>query len=259
MTAKGKGIIIPPLEPDLRVNRLVVAIMKTDCLKEYFFDQNKVFLACTYLGIRPPIIHYIDDIILFLNSLYFEKTDKFQQFFEYILNEILEEEGYDPQYEFFEGYNRFSQELNILGYHYDVDQEKVIPVVGHAMGDVEIESELEKMLHKLNSEYPKMLKGAWETFLSESPDKYRQTIVSVRELLNQVLRQLAPEQETRRDRAKQIIKSDTEAELVNAVAEVIVKLSDTQSKIHERFNYEDTLFTLKITEYILYFLLMRIT
>lgn len=258
-TSKRSIEVSPKKSPDLRIKRLGVAIMKSMDLKLYFFSPSKMPLACTYVDIKHNYFGDVNDVINFLDSLYFRNTEKFRQFFEYVLNEILEEK--EPlilnRSELFDGFLRFLQELNTLGYDYDVNKQKVIPTVGHTKEDMEIETELESMLGRINSEYPEMLRGAWSAFLSESPDKYRQTTTSLRELIRKVLDQLAPEEGTRRDRVKKIIRSRTEAELVDAVADTVDKLYKLQSKLHEKLDYESTLFALKTTEYLLYFLLKR--
>lgn len=80
----------PPRKLDLRINRLVVAIWKSEELKGYFSDYLKMKLTCTYLGISTPSGFHIEDIIVFLDSLYFEDVEIFRQLMEYALNEIKE-------------------------------------------------------------------------------------------------------------------------------------------------------------------------
>ena len=138
---------------------------------------------------------------------------------------------------------------------FDVDKGKVIPTTGHVAEDSKLNSELETMLGRLDPDYPKILNGAWDAFLSDSSDKYRQTAVSIRELVDKVIDSLAPGEGTRMKRVSQILGSETEAELVDAVANTVVKIYGLQSKLHSKLDYESTLFVLKTTENLLYFLL----
>lgn len=267
MPFKGKWIEPKPI--DLRINRLAVAIMKSENLHDYFFDFSKMLLVCRYFGINAPYLDTADDVANFLESLYLTNPEKFRQFFQYILNEIIEEkkplaiESSKPLLlvdgkELFEGFNFFLRELNVLGFDYDISKHKVIPTVGHTKEDIEIKTELEEMLDRLDPKYREMLRGAWDSFLSHNPDKYRHTVTSLRELTSMITRQLAPVEKTRKDRIKKIIASEKEEELVESLAETIVKLQDLQSnKVHTEADYNNTLFALKATENLLFFLLKK--
>lgn len=267
MHFKGK---FPELKQiDLRINRLVVTIMKSKELHDYFFDYSKISLACRYLGIYEPYLRAVNDVADFLDPLYFTEPEKFRQFFQYVLNEIIE--GKEPlaiesskplrlvnEKELFDGFNLFLRELNILGFDYDYSSHKVIPTVGHTKEESQIETELEEMLDGLDSKYRVILRGAWESFLSHNPDKYRHTTTSLRELTRMIIQQLAPEEKTRKDRIRKIIASEREEEFVESLAETIVKLQDVQSeKVHGIADYDSTLFVLKSTEYLLFFLLKK--
>lgn len=161
-------------------------------------------------------------------------------------------------YEVFDGFNSFLRELNVLGFDYDIRSQKVIPTVGHTKEEVQIETELEEMLDRFDPKYREMLRGAWGSFLSDNPDKYRQTVTSLRELTSMTIRQLAPNETTRKERIKRILTSETEGELVESLAETIVKLQDLLStKVHTEADYNTTLFALKATESLLFFLLKK--
>jgi hypothetical protein len=114
------------------------------------------------------------------------------------------------------------------------------------------------MLDKLDPKYRDMLQGAWDSFLSENKDKNRQTLTSLRELTSMVIRQLAPEETTRKNRIRRIIASEKEEELTESLVDTIVKLQDLHSKnVHTKPDYDSTLFALKATEYLLFFLLKK--
>ena len=179
-----------------------------------------------------------------MDSLYLTDVETFRQLIEYELSEIKENStkpprlvmsfqgGYiEPNYDYnIEDFSRFRRELRMLGF--DIDKGKVIPTTGHAEEDSKLTSELETMLGRLDPDYPKILNVAWDAILSDSSDKYRQTAVSIRELVDKVIDRLAPSDGNRRNRVRQILGSETEAELVDAVANTVVKLHGLQSKLH---------------------------
>lgn len=53
--------------------------------------------------------------------------------------------------------------------------------------------DLEDLLAEINPRFARMLRGARQTLRSDGPDRFRQAAVSVRELMKQVLVELAPE------------------------------------------------------------------
>jgi hypothetical protein len=257
-----KSTYIVPRPIDFRINRIVVMIMKSKALYDYFFDLPKISLARRYLGIEEHYIGTAQDLALFLDGLYFIDPEKFRQFLEFVLTEIVDERKpllVTNGKEIFDGFGKFLSELNTLGFDYDFSSNKVILTVGHMREDRQIKTELEEMLERLDSKYCPMLNGAWESFLSDNPDKYRQTITSLREMTSMVIRQLAPNEETRKDKIKKIIGSEKETALVESLAETIVKLQDVQStKVHTEPDYDSTLFALKATENLLFFLLKKV-
>lgn len=138
-----------------------------------------------------------------------------------------------------------------------LEEEKIEP-------EPKLESELDEMLNEMNPDYVGMLHGAWKAFYSDNPDKIRQSIVSIRELLNQILRQLAPEAKTRRERVKAIISSseeprNAEVEFIDVMASAIAKLSKLLSKVtHINYKHiESVRGILKAAEGIIYFLLVN--
>ncbi len=152
------------------------------------------------------------------------------------------------------------EEINLAlrgdGYEYNKDEEQMYPTVGHEKEEREMISELDRLLKELNPEYVKMRQGAWDTLSSGGPDSFRQSISSIRELLRQVIDQLAPNEGTRKEKVKKILSSSTGGELCDAIANVVDKLYSLQSaKYHTMSNYESALLALKITEWTMFYIL----
>ncbi len=96
------------------------------------------------------------------------------------------------------------------------------------------EKELDTYLARLNPDFPKMRRGAWQTFHGNSEDKIRQSISSMRELFSNILWILAPKknrEETRISQLKRILHDDTQAEFIEAEAKACDKLYDYSCKI----------------------------
>lgn len=255
---------------DQRIERLVVAIAKSKDLLNYFFDDYKMHLACKYLNIETPNFgRSLDRISDFLYTSYFRDPEKFRELIQYILSEIIEKYGplvissrkafqLAEAQEVFDGFYRFLKELNVLGYDYDYGKGKVVPTVGHTKEDTQVQTVLEDMLDRLDPKYRAMLQGSWESFLSDNKDKYRQTCASLRELTRMVIDQLAPKEKSRKARIRRILTSESEAELTELFVDTIAKLYNLQSKnVHTKPDYDSTLFALKATEYLLFFLLKK--
>lgn len=124
------------------------------------------------------------------------------------------------------------------------------------------ENELDELLTNLNSEFPSIRRGAWQTFYSASEDRWRQSSTSMRELLNQVLQTLSPDQENRKKKVKAIfvdteLESDSLTDLAVKCANVVDALHSSQSKLtHTNFrNDKAARFILVVTEELLYLFL----
>jgi hypothetical protein len=262
-------------KPDIRIKRLVVAITESSRLNEYFYNRNHMMLLCTYLDLNMPRTS-LDGIISWLDVIYTSNPETFRQLIQYALNKVMptptiasirkELEAISELIELFNGFTHFIIELNSLGFSYNYATQQVIPITDHIEEDVKIQSEIDIILRRLSSQsgsdYVSKRQGAWDTLLSESHDRYPQAVSSIRDLLSAVLRQLAPDKETRKSRVKAILTSDTETDLVNSIANTIDELYGLQSKIHvtetaKMLDYESALFAIKTTEYLLYFLLKR--
>jgi hypothetical protein len=195
----------------------------------------------------------------FLKILYTEQRGLFEQFLGKILREYLEHSLHSTEIP-----EPVLICLHSLGY--DFDQGKLVSRVGKIEAEQEIETQLDEWLQQLNSNFPSIRRAAWETYLSGNPDRLRQSITSMRELLNNVIKHLAPDETLhgrgikkveRAHRLKHILGDSTEAEVVDAIVRVINSLYSVASKATHSPKYESeaTLYTLKSIEYTLYFLL----
>lgn len=126
----------------------------------------------------------------------------------------------------------------------------------------DFENEIDFLLSKVDSDLPTIRRGAWETYNSQSEDRWRQASASSRELVNQTLRKLTEEDGNRKEKVKDIlsgteIESDTLAELIADCADVVDDLYSAQSKVtHTNFRHDDaTRFVLILSEEITYLLL----
>jgi len=116
----------------------------------------------------------------------------------------------------------------------------------------------------VNKTYLNVLEGAWQAFYSDSKDKYRQALVSCRELLDDVLETLGDGEKVkeaekpegkRKIWVREILGSGRESEIVTASANLISSLYGMESSLHGEPDSSRALFALTETEHILYFLL----
>jgi len=125
---------------------------------------------------------------------------------------------------------------------------------------MEMMSELERMLNEIKPDFLRMFKGSWEALLSDNPDRYRQAISSMRELLRQVIDELSGAKggETRKERVRQILGRGSDTELVDALASTVDAIYDFQSsREHTQSDYESAIFVISEAEYVLYYILKR--
>ena len=126
-----------------------------------------------------------------------------------------------------------------------------------------VDQDIDSLLKKLNPDFVTMRVGAWTTFNAKSPDHLRQSITSMRELFNHVLRSLSPGGATRKDRIRAIMSGNgrktAEADFIELVAESVDKLYPVLSKITHTV-YKDELcveMVLKAAEAVLVVLLKK--
>jgi hypothetical protein len=155
----------------------------------------------------------------------------------------------------------FCEHLEPLGLSYDGDQ--VLQVGTHSQAEQELKSELKRLLGEVDKRFPGMLEGAWEAFYSENKDKYRQALVSCRELLDDVLEILGDGEKSKGEKTgakrkiwvREMLRSGRESEIVTASTDLISSLYGMESSIHGAPDSSTALFALTETEHILYFLL----
>ena len=126
-----------------------------------------------------------------------------------------------------------------------------------------VEQDIDSLLRGLDPNYLTMRVGAWTTFRAKGPDHLRQSVTSMRELLNHVLRKLSPGDITRKDRIRAIMsgngKRAAEVDLIESMADYVDKLYLVLSKIAHTV-YMDELsveMALKATEAVLVVLLKK--
>jgi len=142
------------------------------------------------------------------------------------------------------------------GLRYDSEKNTIYPFMRGMEEEKKITNELDELLIKIDPNFAKIHNGAWEALSSGTGDSYRQSISSARELLNQVLRTLAPGEMTRRKRIKQILGSSRRAKLLDAISKVVEELyAQLSTGEHTTPNLLDTMLALKLTEYTLYYIL----
>lgn len=187
----------------------------------------------------------LEAVLTYLNKI---EEDKLLGFVNLLLEGLLSYE--DSSY-----LNNYLQRDGLL---YDMSEKFLKPSLGHFEEEGQISSELEEMLEEINPDFLAMYRGAWEALSSGTVDSFRHCISSTRELLSQLLRELAPEATTRKSRVKLILNSESQSELVDNISRVIDKLYGVLSgKEHTSPDYLSTLYTLKMAEYTIYYILKK--
>ena len=114
--------------------------------------------------------------------------------------------------------------------------------------------ELNNLLGRIDAGFPRMREGAWDAYLSRSPDGDRQAISSIRELFDQVVETLS-DKKTLREKIASIVGGQDSAVIVSA-AELGHTMYAPQSKgTHDEPSYPRAFFVIKLTEYSLRYLL----
>ncbi len=260
-------------EPDIRIVRLAVSIFQTGTLRNYFQNEDgNLLLALKYFRIIPhktelddlSYDHFVD----LLNLIYTQHNSNFGAFLEYVVKDYQERgKGYPwlDKWMKLSEIRHIEKELLALGFtviqdwntRFDSVDLTIVPAQGHTEEDLKISTVLESKLSRLNPDFVKMFRGAWEAFYSKNPDSPRQVISSARELLNQVTTQLGGTGE-RKARIESILGSNKESKLVEALANTVDNLYAVASKgTHTTVDSESSLFALKIIEYMLYYILTR--
>lgn len=247
---------------DIRVAQLAVSIFQVR-LQDHFADLEKLKLATLYHTGKPDLTRKfrhgldLDELLEFFGYLYKTNVELFRQILEYLLNDWhmyehnpLSDEPARMQYVLYH--------INAIGFDYK--DRKLLSTLGHDKPRVEMMSELERMLNEIKPDFLKMFRGSWEALLSNNPDRYRQAISSMRELLRQVIDELSGTKgdETRKERVKLILGRDSDAELVEALAKTVDAIYKFRSsREHTQSNYESAIFVISEAEYVLYYILKR--
>ena len=256
--AKRKATLSEEKRRDLRIVRLAISIYKSDFLNDYYFNEENISLACKYLGLEEvPSVKAVEDLTDFLNYLFHSNVENFRNFMEYTLNEIMEEDTFDL-IAVSNDFHRFRRELETLGFVYDVDNGKVVSTTGHEETKQIERTELEKMLARLDPRFAKLHQDAWNALLFDETDGPRQSVNSIKELLNQVLHHLVPEEGlTRTQRLTKILDFE-ETDFVESLATLIGSLQSLQSKrTHIMSDLESALFIVLETENVLSYILKK--
>ena len=219
-------------------------------------------MACEYNDTEdsPVDRNYVTrtNLAWFLSDLHRADPEKFARFMDYCLTDIFRAQGTPDEWmrELVPYFEDFLRDLKALGY--DLGSGHVRLAVGSGtMIESRIMGELETTLENINPELAKMHQGAWDTLLSGSPDSYRQAIGSARELLNHSLDSLGGSG-TRKQRVSKII-GGQDAQTVETVSSLVNDLYGLQSKgTHKEPTFERAFFVIKLTEYVLYYLLKSI-
>jgi hypothetical protein len=143
--------------------------------------------------------------------------------------------------------------------------------ITNAVGNVKVErklsAELDRRLARIDEKFVEMHNGIWDALASTSRDKERQAISSSRELLSHVLRDLTKDLDktkkkgdviTRKQRVKHILRSETNSEFVDSVADAIENIYAVGSSgTHAESDYDTIVVAAKMTEYTLLLILRR--
>lgn len=147
--------------------------------------------------------------------------------------------------------------LRALGLEWNMKTNEVRFIGVHPEAEQLTRVELNRRLDNVDHDFSNRLRGAWETYFSQNPDRYRQAIASCRELLDDVIERLGGcGERKRKENVRTILGSRSRAEVVAAVVNLVDSLYGVQSdQQHHEPDERTALFALMETEHVLYFLL----
>ena len=246
---------------DIRVAQLVVSIFQVE-LNYHFASLEKLRLANVYYEGEPTVKFEkfkreyldLDGLLELFDYFYRTNIELFRQILEFLLNDWFRRYGRRD----IDEVKYVIRHINAVGFEYT--DGKLVSALGHDKPRIEMMSELERMLNEIKPDFLRMFKGSWEALLSDNPDRYRQAISSMRELLRQVIDELSGAKggETRKERVRQILGRDSDTELVDALASTVDAIYDFQSsREHTQSDYESAIFVISEAEYVLYYILKR--
>lgn len=147
------------------------------------------------------------------------------------------------------------------GFRYDRKSKAILPSVGKPKLEGELSSELDRRLRALNVRFVKMHGGIWDALASGGDDAARQSVSSSRELLRQVIGELAGkpgEKLERKAKVKLILGSKKNVEVVDSVARLANSLYGSSSAgEHTSVDTSSASLLGKMTEYCLLYILRR--
>jgi hypothetical protein len=152
-----------------------------------------------------------------------------------------------------ENLNRF---LAMDGLYLDKESKTLKPTVGHVDEEKTTISKLDEFLKNLDTKFYDMHNGMWDAISSGRADGYRGAIASCRELLRQIIDRLASSGNTRKQKLESILGSTTRAGMCDSIAGLVNELYGfLSSQEHTDPSYEDMILAVRITEYMLYYLM----
>ena len=235
---------------DLRINRLAVSLCEwfgEEFCYVQVWDYNLRYFGLFDKWRNIGRAHPIDALTIFFRELYNNDEGTFasllSRFFRKVGGKISQ---------------GIEQELNTLGYTFS-DKEYVRPLTGNTKVGIEIKTEIDNKLEKLDPSFSIMRRGAWETLTSNHNDKERQAVTSMRELIKKAIDKIVPDDGlSQKQKLKKILSSDSESELelVSSIIDVVENLLKFHSKgTHYELSFEQAMYALLISEYTLYYLL----
>ena len=258
------------LQVMIRVNKLAQEVFSHQMRTQWQLVQNMQRSVLQYLkGIDMATISMIREDILRLELTSFMKTIEISTFAyrnyleniqwlyqESVLKEIVETSRILT----------LAYANTILSYRAFIEPKPKVKIKlseEQNRAQEKVEQDIDSLLRELDPNYVIMRIGAWTTFKAKSPDHLRQSVASMRELLNHVLRKLSLGNITRKDRIRSIMSGNgeraAEVDLIESVADYVDKLYVVLSKIAHTV-YRDELcveMALKATEAVLVVLLKR--
>jgi len=222
--------------------------------KVYEKDPNKLTFLLTYIIVRdlPKYMH-----------IFYQRTRPAQyphsnnEMYNMMLKELSD----------------FFYELRSLGILWD--RSGFIYAIGTPELDIKMNSRLESILSELGDAYLSRYRGAIEALTSDNPDKFSQSIGSMRELLNDILILFTKDEvfsdnekkdgkPTRRARIKRILSKSKglskETIFIDTIANTLIKTNSILSKefhLTSEKDREAILFVFKSAEYLIYYILIQ--
>jgi len=221
----------------------------------YFDLESEVWSCFHYHGYADITIDrdFVDSLTNFFCSLYEHDRSYFQTFFGFIVKEA-------KKLPFAIDFSSVQSELLVLGYMIDGNILKTTSGDPHI--EAKITSVVEEELKNLNPDLVENRNGALQALFSNAPDKTTHVSASCRKLLNNFLKELAPEiKENEENKIKKRITSifkdsNSTNNLVNETTNLIQALGKVSCKgDHARIDESLAYLVFELTEKIIFFIL----